>query len=168
MSVSASSPPRDIRQTPARGLRAGFSLVEIMVTLSIIGVATSLILITLPARPIFKQEASRLQQTLEQTALRATVTGQPMGLIVETQSYAPAIWQNGSWRLLAGYRLPSDISLKVDGKLPTLPEEGEPPVPAIIFDPLGHTDPIVLELIRNGSVTRLTPLPDGRVDLEVR
>lgn len=144
------------------------SLVEIMVTLSIIGVATTLILLTIPTRPLFKQEASRLQEALEQTAIRSTVTGQPMGLIIEGQSYTPAIWQNGSWRLLANYRLPSDLSLQIGGRPPTLPEDGEPPVPAVIFDPLGHTDPIAVELVGSRAVTSLTLLADGRVDVEVR
>ncbi|MFN4183633.1 MAG: GspH/FimT family pseudopilin [Hyphomonas sp.] len=168
MSAQASPAIPAPDQAPARDLQAGLSLVEIMVTLSIIGVATSLILLTIPTRPLFKQEASRLQEALEQTAIRSTVTGQPMGLIIEAQSYAPAIWQNGSWRLLASYRLPSDISLKVDGKPPALPEEGEPPVPAVIFDPLGHTDPITIELVRNSAVTSLTLLADGSVSVQVR
>lgn len=155
-------------QAPLRDLQAGLSLVEIMVTLSIIGVATSLILLTIPTRPLHKQEASRLQEALEQTAGRSRVTGQPMGLVIEGQRYSPAVWQNGTWRLLSSYSLPSDITLHIDGKLPVAPEEGKPPVPAVIFDPLGHTAPVAIELIRNRAVTSLTLFPDGQVAVEVR
>ena len=162
------APVRSPHQAPARDLQAGLSLVEIMVTLSIIGVATSLILLTIPTRPLHKQEASRLQEALEQTAGRSRITGQPMGLVIEGQRYSSAVWQNGTWRLLTSYSLPSDITLQIDGKPPATPEEGEASVPAVIFDPLGHTAPISIELIRNRAVTSLTLLPDGQVAVEVR
>lgn len=148
--------------------QAGLSLVEIMVTLSIIAVATTLILLTIPTRHVFKQESDRLRETLEQAANRAMVTGQPVGLVVEGQHYAPAIWQNGAWRLMESHQLPNDISLRIDGKTPAVPEEGEDPAPAVIFDPLGHTLPVALELSRSGVLTSLTLLPDGRVEMEVR
>ncbi|ABI75938.1 general secretion pathway protein H [Hyphomonas neptunium ATCC 15444] len=155
-------------QAPLRDPEAGLSLVEIMVTLSIIGVATTLILLTIPARPLHKQEADRLQEALEQTAGRSLVTGQPMGLIIEGQSYTPAIWQNGNWRPLQSYQLPSGIRFEIDGKAPMAPEEGETALPAVIFDPLGHTAPVSIELVRNNSRTSLTLLADGRVSTEVR
>lgn len=146
--------------------QTGISLVEIMVTLAIIGVATSLVLLTIPTRPLFKQETTRLQETLEQTAGRSRITGQPMGLVIEGQTYSPAIWQNGSWRLLASYTLPSDFRVEIDGETPARPEDGEPAVPVIIFDPLGHTQPVALDLIRNRAGTRLILRPDGAVDME--
>lgn len=155
-------------QTTPRALQSGLSLVEIMVTLSIIGVATSLILLTIPTRPLHQQEATRLQETLEQTAGRSQITGQPMGLITDGKSYSAALWQNGRWRILTSYRLPSDIHIQVDGALPELPEEDEPPIPAVIFDPLGHTPPTDIELVRNRTVTSLTLLPDGHVSVETR
>ena len=146
--------------------QTGISLVEIMVTLAIIGVATSLVLLTIPTRPLFKQETTRLQETLEQTADRSRITGQPMGLVIEGQTYSPAIWQNGSWRLLASYTLSADIRIQIDGAPPAPPEDDAPLVPAIIFDPLGHTQPVTLDLIRNRAGTRLTLRPDGTVGME--
>lgn len=153
---------------PAGGPQAGLSLVEIMVTLSIIAVATTLILLTIPTRHVFKQESDRLRETLEQSANRAMVTGQPVGLVIESQSYTPAIWQNGAWRLMESHPLPKDIGIRIDGKTPAAPEKGEAPAPAVIFDPLGHTLPVALELSRNGVLTSLTLLPDGSVQTEVR
>ena len=144
------------------------SLVEIMITLSIIAVATTMILLTIPTRYVFKQESDRLREALEQAATRAMVSGQPVGLVVEGQSYSPALWQNGSWRLLESHRLPKDISIRIDGEPPALRQEDEAPLPAIIFDPLGHTVPVSIELSRNGVLTGLTLMPDGNVKVEVQ
>ncbi|MGE6697911.1 GspH/FimT family pseudopilin [Hyphomonas sp. NPDC076900] len=161
---SATHPLRALPGDP----QAGLSLVEIMVTLSIIAVATTLILLTIPTRHVFKQESDQLREALEQAANRALITGQPVGLIVEDASYSPAIWQNGAWRLLESHQLPKDISIRIDGKPPEVLEKGEEPAPAVIFDPLGHTLPVAIELSRNGVLTRLTLLPDGNVEMDLR
>lgn len=139
-----------------------------MVTLSIIAVTTTLILLTIPTRHVFKQESDRLRETLEQAANRAMVTGQPVGLVVEGKSYAPAVWQNGAWRLMESHPIPKDIAIRINGKPPAVLEKGEAPAPAVIFDPLGHTLPVPLELSHNGVLTSLTLLPDGSVEMEVR
>lgn len=155
-------------RAPAGDPQAGLSLVEIMVTLSIIAVATTLILLTIPTRHVFKQESDQLREALEQAANRASITGQPVGLIVDGGGYSPAIWQNGAWRVLESHQLPKDISIRIDGKPPAVLEKGEDPAPAVIFDPLGHTLPVPLELSHNGVFTSLTLLPNGRVEMEVR
>lgn len=139
-----------------------------MVTLSIIAVATTLILLTIPTRHVFKQESDQLREALEQAANRASITGQPVGLIVDGGGYSPAIWQNGAWRVLESHRLPKDISIRIDGRPPALLEKGEEPAPAVIFDPLGHTLPVAIELSRNGILTSLTLLPDGNVEMDQR
>lgn len=154
--------------TRACASQAGISLVEMMVTLSIIALATSLILLTVPLRPQFKQEAGLLQEVLEQTASRAMVSGQPMGVIIEGNSYSAAIWQDGTWRLLKTHLLPGDIRLQIDGKPPGPIEAGAPVIPAVIFDPLGHTRPVAIELVRNDILTSLTLGPDGKVEVIVR
>ena len=154
--------------TRACASQAGISLVEMMVTLSIIAVATSLILLTVPMRPQFKQETGLLQEMLEQTASRAMVSGQPMGLVIDRNSYSAAVWQDGTWRLLRSHLLPGDIRLQIDGKPQVTREADEPVVPAVIFDPLGHTQPVAIELVRNDIVTSLTLGPDGKVEADVR
>lgn len=158
-------PPTTTRK---RACQAGISLVEMMVTLSIIAVATSLVLLTVPMRPQFKQEASLLQEALEQIASRALVSGQPMGLVIEGNTYAPAVWQSGTWRVLGSRQLSGDIGLLIDGKPPVTREDDDPVVPAVIFDPLGHTQPAAIELVRNDVLTSLTLRADGKVEVEVR
>lgn len=148
-----------------RALQAGLSLVEVMITLSIIAIATSLILLTVPIRPQFKQETRLLQEVLEQTASRSTVSGQPMGLVIEGNTYSPAVWQDGNWRVIKSHKLPGSIKLQVDGKPVVRREEDEPIQPAVIVDPLGHTQPVSIELVRNDILTSLTLLPDGTVEV---
>ena len=151
-----------------RASQDGISLVEMMVTLSIIALATSLVLLTLPIRPQYKQEAGRLHDALEQMASRANVSGLPMGLVIEDGTYSLAIWQDGNWRVVRSQQLPGDIRVQIDGK-PSIPaEDGRPVVPAVIFDPLGHTQPVSIELIRSDVLTSLTLRSDGKVEMEVR
>lgn len=122
----------------------GLSLVEVMVTLAITALAASLIVAT--ARPVdsLKSEHDRLAQVIERLDLRARVSGEPTGLVIETTGYAPATWKAGQWQISAREQrtLPEPYTLRISAA------SGDGP--QIVFDPLmpGPTPEIVLS---NGS-----------------
>lgn len=146
---------------------AGLSLVEVMVTLSIVAIATSLIVLTLPRAQPQKQAVGLLREALERTAERAMITGQPSGMVFEQGRYSPAIWQDETWRLIGGQNLPAGMTILIDGETLRAAEASEAPVPAVIFDPLGHTQPVAIDLVRNDFVTRLTLGADGKVAVDM-
>lgn len=144
----------------------GLSLVEVMVTLSIIAVATSLVVLTLPRPRPQLQAAGLLRVSLEKAAERSMISGQPVGLVIEERSYSIAVWQNEEWRAVASQKLAPGTSLLVDGDRVYSGDEDAAIKPSIVFDPLGHTEPLDLDLVRNDFVTRLTLHPDGSVTSE--
>ena len=155
-----------LRPAPPRRSEAGLSLVEVMVTLSIIAVATSLIVLTLPRPRPQLQAAGLLRTALEKAAERSMISGQPVGLVIEEGSYSIAVWQNEEWRVLASQALAPGISLLVDGEPVFSGDEDATIQPSLIFDPLGHTEPLDLDVVRNDFVTRLTLQADGSVTSE--
>lgn len=163
------APPHAVKPVellhPCRA-QAGLSLVEVMVTLSVIAVATSLILLTVPNRSTHLRESDLLRDVLERNAERALVTGQPMGLVVDHNSYTTAIWQNNEWSIVRGRRLPADMDILIDGKPAETADPEDPVVPDVVFDPLGHTEPVDIVLARHSHLTSLTLQPDGTVKVE--
>ncbi|MFN7177968.1 prepilin-type N-terminal cleavage/methylation domain-containing protein [Hyphomonas sp.] len=126
--LRAASTLRKVPQ-PHAGER-GLSLVEVMVTLAITALAASLIVET--ARPVdnLKSEHDRLAQVIERLDLRARVSGEPTGIMIETTGYAPATWKGGQWQISVREQrtLPERYRLRVS------PASGDGP--QIVFDPL--------------------------------
>lgn len=162
------SDSRDACLTPQRRAETGMSLVEVLVALSILALATTVITLTLASPNPLTRESDHLRSVLEQTAGRALVTGRPAALLVDGRSYSPAIWQDGEWRSLgtAGRTLPSGMALVASDNAGTRRRGRDDPTPMIIFDPLGHSPEASIDLVRGGSVTRFTLQPGGQVVME--
>lgn len=157
---------RPAGQPPPNRAEDGLSLVEVMVTLSIIAITTSLIMLTTPSRPLHLRESERLRDILEQSAQRALITGQPTGMVVDGNTYSMAVWQDSEWTMLARRQLSPDMEILIDGKPIQHTDPDVPIAPAVVFDPLGHTAPVAIVLARNSLHTSLILLPDGKVQIE--
>lgn len=147
---------------PSGQAQAGLSLVEVLVALSIVALATTIITLTLSGPPPHARESERLQATLEQIASNSLVTGRPAAILVDGRTYAAAIWQDGAWRTVPGASrtLPAGIVLTAaSGDQPGQLENQ----PIFVFDPLGHSSLAELDLVRGAAVTRFSALPDGRI-----
>jgi prepilin-type N-terminal cleavage/methylation domain-containing protein len=144
---------------------AGFSLTEVLVTLSIIALTSAMILGTSRPADQLKQESEQLAQTLAQLESRARISGEPAGLVLEAGSYSAAVWTGGNWITLprTARTLPSGISVQSPAPAPReLSADAEDTLqPQIVFDPLGHSARIEIEL-RAGSRVLTVPQPGGR------
>ena len=143
---------------------AGFSLTEVLVTLSIVALASAMIVGTSrPADPL-KREAEHLTQTLEQLNARAKVTGEPLGLVLEPGGYTGAAWTNGVWAALprTARALPRGMEIVAPAATPREPDPGEDGglSPQIVFDPLGHSGTAEL-LLRAGRRELAVEMPAG-------
>lgn len=144
---------------------AGFSLTEVLVTLSIVAFASAMIVGTSrPADPL-KQEGERLAQTLAQLESRARISGEPMGLVLEPGAYTAAAWTGNKWITLPRTvrTLPVGIAIQSPAAAPhdISPDADNPLQPQIMFDPLGHSELAEIEL-RAGRRTLTVPQQGGR------
>ena len=122
---------------PARS-EYGFTLVEILVVVFIIGLSSGLVIMSLPERvSALEAAAGSVRQDLEDLQDRAVLTGVPHAIAVSAAGYERSVWRGGAWvpvnlpeREFAG-----NVSIEIDrigligGR-----EEG---VGRIVFDPSG-------------------------------
>jgi len=154
---------------PARLPRdAGFSLVEILVAVSIIGVLSAAIVLALqPGQDPVEDEAQRLTARLVYASQEAIASGQPVGLQVENfgEGYSFQRYVDGRWRplrdnpALSRHALEGSVRLEiVEAMFRPDPDSdaSAPQIPAFWFDPAGLTDPFTLRLEDAGQILELT------------
>lgn len=121
--------------THAGHSESGFTLVEILMVVFIIGLSSSLVIMSLPERNTgLQQDAIVLQRDVEVLADRAVLTGVPHALEFNGRGYEGVARQAGQWVPLRGFEreISRDVALRIVN----------PGVPAgntmrIIFDPTG-------------------------------
>lgn len=165
------APPANTEERTTRAATArasGFSLVEVLVTLSITALASAMIVATArPADPL-RTEGERLSHMVEQLEARARISGQPMGLRLAPDGYTSMGWKNGEWISLSRqpYALTGGVELRVPANMPqgSMAAADTATAPHVVLDPLGHSgiEPIVLEL--NGRSFVIDPASDSAGD----
>ncbi len=123
----------------ARRLATGFTLLEVMVVLVLIGIITSFALLSVGGGPQERlaEEAQRLAALVELHQQEAMMSGEPRGVRFSHAGYAIlGLDENGKWRVPAAantlikHKLPEDITLRlwVEGRPAELNASGEPQV----------------------------------------
>ncbi len=146
-----------------RSTSAGFSLVEMLVTVFIMGLATSLVILTIPEPGgRLQREADRLVAELERLSERALASGEVAGLDSQIDGYALAVRRNGTWQIdeRSRHALPRGMQLRVEGGAAG---EGDAARPELRFGPLGHA--LEARLVLEDGTQQFTVEigPDGRV-----
>ena len=135
---------------------------EVMVTLVIIGLASAIVVSTVPpATPSLDREADRLATRLANARDLALIENRAVLFDITEQGYAQRI------RSFAGWTTPQNTppqSPWETGTTITLPT-GRLPA-AIMFDAIGLTDPTTLTLIRDGRTETITIDGAGNVTRE--
>lgn len=129
--------------------RAGYSLVEVMVVLAIIGLMTSAAYLALrPDSDPIRATAEQLQLDLARAETLAITRGEFIGLRVSSGGYEFLSWTNGSWvtltsrRGLSGRRVGDGVSLDLSGAGALTGEDAG--LPQYWFDPTGANDTALL------------------------
>lgn len=116
----------------------GFTLVELMVVLAIIGMAAAAVVLTLPARAeAINQDAERLAMRLSAARDQAVVGGQPVAAWVSADGYGfeyrlDGQWlpmtarnlENIAWRAPVRADVPADERLRIAFDNTGLPNQG--------------------------------------------
>lgn len=145
-----------------RAGRSGFSLIELMVVVALIGLMATAAALTLPdPRGRLEDEAARLAVRLALARDEAVLTGRPTAVRIDGGGYAFLGFRDGAWSALetAPFR-PVGWN---QGVRPVL--AGDQPV-VLAFDPVGLADAARLSLARDGRTVALSVDASGEVRLE--
>ncbi|MCC6714795.1 MAG: type II secretion system minor pseudopilin GspH [Gammaproteobacteria bacterium] len=162
--MKASLPPATPRP-PGATARAdqrfsGFTLIEVMVVLTIIAVLAGMVALRLGDRGRevrHEREFRRLQQAIMLAAEEAIIQGRPYGLAVSARDYRFCRREQGSWkpietdRGLSPHDLPENLLLQIDSELPRSSSaagagDAEGSCPMIRLFPSGEAEPLQLTL----------------------
>lgn len=96
--------------------QSGMSLVEVLVALFILALASAAIVMTLPRQPSrIDREVSRLEETIRQLSDESISSGEVLGLHLQDAGYSTLAWRGNGWVRLdrTSRRLTSPVSLSV-------------------------------------------------------
>ena len=131
---------------------SGMSLVEVLVALAILALASTAIVMTMPRRETrLDREASRLEGIIERLSGEAIASGEVRGLRLEEGGYIMEVWRHGRWQALQGaYELPKSVELKL--QRPGVQKRAKMS-PDIVADETGFVTPTRI-VIQDGTKRR--------------
>jgi general secretion pathway protein H len=149
-------------RTSATGtVERGFTLVELLVVLVILGLFSSVVVLALPdPEGPLAAEAERFAARARAAQERAIMDNRPVALRVDAEGYGFEWTVGGEWRKLS-QRPFGDVAWK-PGTSAVLANGAE----RVVFDPTGHAEPLALTLSRGGEQAAVE-IADGG-DIHVR
>ena len=140
-----------------RSGRSGFTLVELMVTVSVIGLAAGAVVLSMPdPRPAVGLEAEQFAARLSRAREEAILTNRPVAADVDASGYAFSGFDGAAWTPLNGVFVARAWGEGVAA--PTDPLR-------IVFDPTGVADPARVRLTQASQSRTVTIDGAGEVSL---
>lgn len=156
--------PYDRARTLSRD--AGFSLLEILAVLVIIGVMSAVVVLSLtPPRPAAQDRADQFVLRVNQLAKEAIYSGRPNALSISEEGLHLMQFANGRWTALQAIPFEGRIKTVLeieDERVRDIPEE---PSPLILFEPTGEVTDFSLTVSGTGLDLRLFRADDGTIQL---
>lgn len=147
----------------ARGRRhrAGFTLVELLMTVTIIGLAAGAVVLAMPdPRPAVGAEAERFAARLVRAREEAILSNRPVAVEASVAGYAFSAFDGDGWTPLT--EGPFGRETWETGT--TLSPGGEPV--RVVFDPTGVAEPATMTLGRDRRTRTVTVDGAGEVTLD--
>ena len=146
--------------------QAGFTLVELLTVLVIIGLMTSAVVMTLPReKPAIDVQAQTLTSSLNAASQSSLVTGRPFAFGMSKDQFAVFEFEDREW--VQRQLMDRPDALSVDLRKNDIPIKlSEEIVPIVVFEPTGLSTPFSLTLTQGRRTEILSSTGDGRVILE--
>ena len=145
-----------MRRARSRKRRNGFTLVELMVVLVIIGLAATAVVLAVPERGgSLIAEADRFAARAKAARDAAIVEARPVALTVDGGGYAFAHRRGGEWRRGPRHAWGEGTAAETSGTLA-----------GTRFDSTGLADPLTLTLRRGERSARVRIAADGSVHVQ--
>lgn len=149
---------RRAARASATKMRAGFTLVELMMTLVVIGLAAGAVVLSMPdPRPAVGEAAERFAARLVRAREEAILTNRLVSVTTDPQGYAFARFDGDAWTPLDGPF--GHQAWGEDVRAPRRPVR-------IVFEATGGAEPAVVELSREGQAVLVRVDAAGEVTVD--
>ena len=146
--------------------QAGFTLVEILTVLVIIGLMASAVVMTLPRdKPAIDVQSQALVSSLNAAAQSSLVTGRPHGFGVSKYQFAVFEFADGEWVQIQAMDRPGALSVELK-KNDIQIKLSEELAPLVVFEPTGLSTQFELVLTQDRRTETLSSSGNGQVVLE--
>ena len=153
--------PTSATGSPRRASRAGFTLVELLMTVAITGLAAGAVVLSVPdPRSSVAEDAERFAARLSRAREEAVLSNRPVAVEATAAGYGFDRRDGSEWRPLDGK--PFVEQAWKEGTQATIAGEG---AMRIVFDPTGIAEPARVTLVRDDETMAVTIGADGEVDV---
>lgn len=144
----------------ARSARAGFTLVELLMVVAILGLAAGAVVLAVPdPRPAVGVEAERFAARLSRARDEAVLSNRPVAVEVTPTGYAFTAFDGRAWSALSDGPFGTEAW---QAGTAVGPDEGA----RFVFDPTGVAEPMTLTLSREGRARTVAIDGAGEVSLQ--
>lgn len=154
------------RQAAHPAQEGGFTLVEVLMVVFIIGLSAGLVVLTLPSRDSAQLTAAKsFVQDIQRVQDVAVLSGRPTGIRLSERGYDIVEWRNEVWSTSAGGRtFPASTRIEIRDDLVARPDDW----PQLVFDPTTVNTAMSFRI--RGRSERIDILVDeaGEVQIEQR
>jgi len=119
---------------------AGFTLIEVMMVLLIIGLMSTAVLLTVPdKKPAAQDFTEKLVRDLNLASQNSLISGEPTGFGLTRDGYVIYAYEDEHWSQRLVKNWPENVSVRFekDRRRLELPRK---PLPVIVFEPTGRSD----------------------------
>lgn len=162
--------PAGTAKHTSRLKQAGFTLVEVLMSMLIIGLMTGIVVLNLPeGDDPWETEARRLASKFEIASQSAMISNQSIGIRLNKDRYDIVRFVGGDWVIIESHEftgeIPLSIELEQNGAKIDLKAAAKTEVPVIRYDATGLATPFELTIDGYGRTMQFIGGPDGSVGL---